>query len=306
MTSFSVILIKYRPEWREGQEGKVNRDYQEPSDELQRIFENYLEKAENLKVDFDNSYSEIYDLIEGLDPVPEEVNNLLLLYPEKDSIVFNMIISDFISTSYNITDQETIVFETETDNSIRIGNKLNSDKTLIIKSDVADVGKKNRGTIINLATIDHGFCDYNEGLCINAGRVNGLFAEDNSGVAINLNQSDVLIFRPPAGLYLNLGGEIGNIGIDPDFPGTFISTNKIPEDQKSYLSKRVPDDARTDFTFYDLNDLKKNPELKQYLNQLEEGLGSSVPDKLDFLQEVGSSPGQTIREEINGLIGDSN
>lgn len=303
-----MISIKYRPKVRQGGTGKVGRNFEEPQDELVRVFEEYLEQIDQEDIGGFEYYSLAYEITEDLDPDIESANNLTLVSPE-DNFKFERKLGHFLSAIYNHSEEDLIVYNTESRHSPRIGYKLAEGKTLVLKSKTMDAGRGSKGTIINESEAYWGLCNESEGLCINAGKVYNTFG-GGKGITINLNQVDKMIPGPLGTISLNFA-DFGNFSVFTHPVGAFISTKEVEQDKFREVEGQMYKDNPKSCVMTP-NDVKDNQKLVRYLSELESGLDNSFNDILNFLDQLkqdkssNEPPGQSIKQKIFELLGDSN
>lgn len=289
-----MIPIKYRPKIRQEKEGRVSRNFEEPTDILKETFKEYYEKAKT--GDYDHSkpfYQLAEEALTDLKPREDKVNSLLNFYEEGKSPIESLA-GYFLTAAYNKSDERNLVYRTGTDLELRfIGRKLNSGKSLILESDTASAGGYSEGTVINLATVKENFSFNNRGLAINLSQIEDDFALMNRKVAINLGY----IFKPPTtGIFLNFG-EFYLAPDDFDPYSIFITKKEI--DKSIQLNQEGNPNVFTS------KDVEQDPDLRKYLEEIEQGLQGTRDQMTEFLRRIGPNPADRIEESILNLVGDS-
>lgn len=297
-------MIKYKPEIREDGEGRVERDYQEPSDEVVEAFEefyqSYTKSGDITSIGELNKASQI---LEDLDVSINELNDLPLIYPEKSS----KSLGTFLSAGYNLSEEDVIVYSSEASCRPAVGSHLDSDKTLILDSPTRNAGDYSKGIIINLSSAYNTFGAHNEGLCINASLMKGYFVQWNPGLAVNLGGIKEGYIPPKEdGIFLNFR-KIDSSLLLPRYMYYASTRNKFLTN--SFIEGKAKSEGDMDYIescqdFLTSQDIR-NSELSDYLDQLETRMRdyiNQIPESLsepDFNQEK-------IEQKIDELLGDSN
>lgn len=217
-----MIPIKYKPEIKSGEEGRVSKDYEEPNDQLVDSFFDYLQES---RVGFhSDNYQLAEDLLEDINFTIPKMNSLFLLFNDSDKI---KTAGSFLSAAYNRSETEDIEYEIETEiQTDGIGFVLNEDKNLILKSDSGRMTSfRSQGLVKNLAeSIELG--KEAQGIIINQGEVTSSFARDFKGVAVNLGQVSGSFGTHATGVCINYGQVDRYFGLEsPD--GVFVSTQEL-------------------------------------------------------------------------------
>lgn len=300
--------IRYRPIIRQDGEGRVERGLEEPADELQKMFERYMERVEDeidniIYPQFKDCYPLALEVLEGSKPELHQVNNLPLLYSEGKK-AFGIAAGSFISAAYATIDQQLITYQAESDRKLDIGQYLPQDKTLILRTDTNLAGFFAEGTVINLSSSDWlGQC--NQGLCINAGYSSNNFASMNEGVAINFGEIE---YSPSQSIFINFG-EIENVKLTSKSPYFLLFLSRGEGLKPDYDWEALKQEVDEDKNLLTWKEIERDERAYEFFRQMEEELGGPLDKKIEFLNEIGSKEdGKTsvevIENEVKRLLGD--
>lgn len=322
-----MIPIKYKPKFRQGEEGKVDRNCQEPPDQLRGAFEKYLERS-NYEEDADQeNYEKARENLENLEINIEEVHSLIdavdvKLPPQVGEIKHRSLLGNFLTAAYNLSDQKIIDYELEKDERLNVGNFLEENKTLFLNSDTDYAGLRSKGTIINLAD-SNSLCPESKGVCVNDKSTN-LFHENGFGFAINLGKADKAGVIHSNSILINFGS-LDRIEVFNDYEGYILSPNKSAEEKIidwDEFGNRHPDfsDVVMDWISslkgklgydsknfrIDSEEIDQNEPLKEYLNSLREEIECSIKAREEILSKSSLSRAENVKKKIDELAGDFN
>jgi len=201
--------------------------YKEPSSELKKTFEKWLESCQHSTSGFDAGYDQAKQVLNGIDAQVAEAHGLLIAYQKIKNIEKA---GFFVSAIYNKAPDKEIVFDLSLEKSIQgLGYELAEGKTLVNTSKrVASLGEKSSGHIINLGSVEDLAKDAVKGLYINEGEATYFATLDvKDGIYVNKGEAECFAsgsddasegYGPLNGTFLNFG-VCGDAGMGFTFQG---------------------------------------------------------------------------------------
>lgn len=189
----------------------------------------------------------------------------------------------FISAVYNWADKEVIHFQEEVPELTFLGYRLKPNKTLIMDGTVADAGESSRGLLVNRGVVEE-----------------SLGAEGH-GVYVNLPGGECGALGPWSQRWSD-----GRLCINYGNADTIGRETTLPLELEERIDINYPDsDAvveNIEEGVHSVEDLDESTQ--EYLDALLSGLSGHVESVKGFLEGMRSTPTETIKLEIDDLVGD--
>lgn len=297
-----MIPIKYRPRVKRDGEGRVKRNFREPSDELLQAFKEYMEDSyavtlsrldsNNYEKDADYRYMLAQDHLEEIEVSYEQANSLLVLdQDEEKSDKWRQQVGVFLSAAYNQSEQEVITYDLELETPLSyLGYKLSSDKTLILESDTyVGTGYKSEGTVINRAH-------------------SAVIGSKSSGLNINLSEAETLASN--GDVFLNFG-KTERLAERDLYDGSDVSevvanfgeASRIDNPIVNRVHKYIKNNGLLLYSGVVIYPGGKNDEkIESYFNHLAENFSGDLNSVKEFLKERKPNPQAEIKKEIDKMI----
>lgn len=283
--------MPYEPSERDLDEPRGERGYEQPDDEVVDLYEEWfhdsMELFQGTVIDYTDPLDPYDRALIALQENPisvSEAHGLLLMYEDEPQKVQQA--GSFLSAVYNLAEEDTVFYDVGLPYTIRgLGKRLREEKTMVLEEPTYGPGFWARGLIINRSQIELGFNSLRlPGVFINTGEVETGVGESSPGTYINLGTIGTDFGKSREGNFFNMGTVNHQFGRDDSEYPNMSTVGR-------YNLGTVGNLEESNFE-------RGSDELREYLEELQEGLEGSKDEVAEFLDSLGPVPRLTIKKDL--------